>query len=177
MSKILALVTFASLFLGCSRMEVSVDYDDTYDFKKVQTFMVDANLQKSTNTLFNDRVINAIESELKLKNYHKSSKENADLIFVFHATTKDKSDAQASYGISGGYRGYRRSSMMMSTAHTYNYTQGTLIIDALDPNTQKIVWRSIGVKELSDKKTPQERTQAVNATIKKILEKFPTIKR
>ncbi len=63
--------------------------------------------------------------------------------------------------------------MMMSTTHTYEYNEGTLIIDALNPQTQKIVWRGIGVKELRDNKTPKERTQAVNEAIKKIMTKFP----
>ncbi len=176
MLKFFTYVSLVMIFAGCSRMEVNVDYDDTYDFKKVQTFMVDDTLQKSNNTLFSDRVLNALESDLELKNYKKSSKADADLIFVFHVATKEKSDMQATYGLSGGYRGYRRGGMMMSTTHTYDYTEGTLVIYALDPKTKKIVWRSIGVKELSDKKTPQERTQEVNAAIKIIMEEFPTIK-
>ena len=66
--------------------------------------------------------------------------------------------------------------MMMSTTSTYEYKEGTLVIDALDPKTQKIVWRATASKELQDKKTPQERTQAVNKVISDLMKKFPVHK-
>lgn len=173
MSKILTFFMIALAFLGCSRMDVTVDYDESYDFKSVKSFVLDNNAENSQNTLFTSRVVNALENELTLKNYKKVSKEEADLIFVFHASAKDKSDTQMSYGLSG-YRGFGYGGMIMSTTHTYKYTEGTLIIDALSQKTQKVVWRGVGVKELKDKDTPAQRTEAVNAVVKKIMEKFPT---
>lgn len=171
--KIFSFIVSALLFIGCSTLDVSVDYDESYDFKSAKSFAVDNSVGNSQNTLFGERVVNALNSELTLKNYTKSSKEEADLIFVFHASAKEKSDVQTSIGMSG-YRGYRYGGMMMSTTHTYEYKEGTLVVDALSPKTKKVVWRGIGVKELSEKETPQERTKAVNAAVKKIMEKFPT---
>ncbi len=173
MIKILSLIMSTLLFIGCSTLDVSVDYDESYDFKNAKTFAVDNSIGKSSKTLFGKRVVNALENELIQKNYTKVAKENADLIFVFNARAQDKSDTQISYGLSG-YRGFGYGGMMMSTAHTYEYTEGTLVVDALSPETKKVVWRGVGVKELHDKETPQERTQAVNAVVKKIMEKFPT---
>ncbi|MEA3371740.1 MAG: DUF4136 domain-containing protein [Campylobacterota bacterium] len=173
MMKIFSFIVSALLFVGCSTLDVSVDYDESYDFKSAKSFAVDNSVGSSQNTLFGERVVNALNSELTLKNYTKSSKEEADLIFVFHASAKEKSDVQTSIGMSG-YRGYRYGGMMMSTTHTYEYKEGTLVVDALSPKTKKVVWRGIGVKELSEKETPQERTKAVNAAVKKIMEKFPT---
>lgn len=173
MRKILSFITVSLLFIGCSTLSVSVDYDESYDFKEVKTFAVDNSMGKSQNTLFGSRVTNALENELKLKNYKKVTKDEADLIFVFHASAKEKSDVQTSIGM-GGYRGFRYGGMMMSTTHTYEYQEGTLVVDALSPKTKKVVWRGIGVKELREKETPAERTEAVNEAVKKIMEKFPT---
>ena len=162
------------LFVGCSTLDVSTDYDESYDFKNAKTFIIDNSSGSAKNSLFADRVVNALENELRLKNYKKVSKEEADLIFVFHASAEDKSDVQTSFGLSG-YRGFTRygSGMMMATTHTYEYTEGTLVIDALSTKTKKLVWRGIGVKELREKETPAQRTEAVNAAVKKIMEKFP----
>lgn len=173
MTKILTFFTIGLAFIGCSRMDVSVDYDELFDFKTAKTFAVDNSMGKSQNSLFGSRATNALENELKLKNYKKVSKEEADLIFVFHASAKEKSDVQTSIGM-GGYRGFRYGGMMMSTTHTYEYKEGTLVIDALSPKTKKVVWRGVGVKELRDKDTPAKRTEAVNRAVKKIMEKFPT---
>ena len=174
MIKILSLFIMVLAFLGCSRMDVNVDYDESYDFKKVKAYTIDSAPENSKKTLFEGRVINALEYELGLKNYNKVTKNEADLIFVFYFTTKDKSDVQTSFGLSG-FRGSRYGTgMMMSTTNTYEYTEGKLVIDALNPKTNKVLWRGIGVKELNEKDTPQQRTEAVNAAVKKIMEKFPT---
>ena len=173
MRKILSFITVSLLFIGCSTLSVSVDYDESYDFKEVKTFAVDNSMGKSQNTLFGSRVTYALENVLKLKNYKNVTKDVADLIFVFHASAKEKSDVQTSIGM-GGYRGFRYGGMMMSTTHTYEYQEGTLVVDALSPKTKKVVWRGIGVKELRQKETPAERTEAVNEAVKKIMEKFPT---
>lgn len=173
MIKILSLIAAMMLFVGCSTLDVSVDYDESYDFNSAKTFVVDGSAGNSGNTLYANRVVNALENELKLKNYKKVPKDDADLIFVFHSSAKDKSNIQTSYGMSG-YRGFRRGGMMLSTTHTYDYTEGTLVIDALSPKTKKVVWRGIGVKELKTKETPAQRTEAVNKAVNKIMEKFPT---
>ena len=176
MIKFLSLLVTTLLFVGCSTLDVSVDYDDSFNFKSAKTFAVVKNNEMADNTLLNDRIISAIKNDLKLKNYKESAVESTDLIIVFYTKVEDKSQVSTSYS-GGGYRGYGfgygYGGGMMASTHTYEYEEGTLVIDALNPKTKKIVWRAIGVKELSHKENPQERTEAVNAAVKKIMEKFP----
>ena len=176
MIKKLTFVLSLLLLVGCSTLNVSVDYDETYDFKNVKSFAIDIAASNSKNTLFNERVFNALKNDLELKNYKNSTKEDADLIFVFYVSVKDKQSIHTSYSGYGGYRRYGGlgGGMMMSTTNTYEYQEGTLVIDALSPKTKKIVWRGVGVKELKDYDTPAQRTEAVNKAVKKIMEKFPT---
>ena len=158
------------LLSGCSTLEVNVDYDDSYDFTKVKKVAVVHEHQASDNSLLNDRIINALNKNLESKNYVNLASNEADLIFVFYTNAKDKTQVNTEY-MTMGMR-YRFGGMMATTS-TYEYTEGTLVIDALNPKTNKIVWRGIGTKELSEKKTPQEKTQAVNKIVTKIMEKFP----
>ena len=67
MVKILSLFISMLVLAGCSRLDVSVDYDESYDFKSAKTFVVDSSAENSKNTLFAGRVTNALENELKLK--------------------------------------------------------------------------------------------------------------
>ena len=176
MIKFLSLLVTTLLFVGCSTIDVSVDYDDSFNFKSAKTFAVVKNNEMADNTLLNDRIISAIKNDLKLKNYKESAVESADLIVVFYTKVKEKSQVSTSFSGGLGYRGYGRGYGYgggMTTTHQYDYEEGTLVIDALNPKTKKIVWRAIGVKELSHKENPQERTEAVNAAVKKIMEKFP----
>ena len=161
------------LFAGCSNIDVSVDYDQTYNFSNVKTFSINETFKESEDTLFNDRVVNALKNELNSKNYSLVPKDSANLIFVFYANLKDKTMIYADSSIYG-YRGYRYGGMMMSSTYTYEYTEGTLVIDALNPKTKKIIWRGIGVKEITKNKTPQEKIEAINKAVKEIMDKFPT---
>ena len=177
MMKILSFMVAALLFVGCSTLDVSVDYDDSFNFKSAKTFAIVKNNQMPEDTLTNDRITNAIKNDLELKNYKQVAVKKADLIVVFYLKVKDKSQVSTSFSGGLGYRGYGRGYGYgggMATTHTYDYEEGTLVIDALNPKTKKIVWRAIGVKELKNLETPTQRTEAVNAAVKKIMEKFPT---
>ena len=52
MIKFLSLLVTTLLFVGCSTLDVSVDYDETYDFSNDKTFAIDSSTQDSINTLF-----------------------------------------------------------------------------------------------------------------------------
>ena len=172
MKKIIILLTSLLLFIGCSTLNVSVDYDDSFNFNKQKSFVVKHKSKDGEDTLTNDRIISSLEADLELKNYKKVSLEEADLIFVFHLNIENKSDIQTTYQMMGFGR-YRYGGATISTTNTYNYTEGTLIVDALNPKNKKIVWRATATAELKEKKTPKERTQYVNKIIKKLMSSFP----
>lgn len=161
------------LFTGCSRLDVNVDYDESYDFSAQKTFVVNAEKKEGSNTLYIDRVVAALESDLESKNYTKVSKEEADLIFVFHTDITSKSDISTDYQ-SVGFGMYRFGGGMMATTTTYNYNEGTLIIDALSPKTKKIVWRGVGQTEVQKQKTPEDKRKYVNSIVTQIMAKFPS---
>lgn len=170
--------TLVSLLVlsGCSQLKVTTDYDTEYQFEGKTKYAVVHNSIKGDNTLVNDRIKNALIQSLNDKKYTEVSKETADLIFVFHVDDKDKTDIQTDYQMIGyGGYGFARGfgGGMVATTNTYNYTEGTLVVDALNPKTQKIVWRGIAKDELSDKKTPQEKTEYINSVVMKLMESFP----
>ena len=159
------------VIVGCSTLEVNVDYDDAFDFSAIKSFKVVHNVREGENTLVNDRITAAIESELEKKGYVKAIND-ADLVFVYHYNAKDKVDIRTDYQMVG-YGGFGYGGAMIAHTSAYNYTEGTIIIDALNPKTKKIVWRSVGTLELQEKETPQEKREYVNKIIKEMLEKYP----
>lgn len=176
MKKNLGALLIVLLMTGCSTLSVNVDYDESFDFSKAQKFTVLHEYKVSENSLQNDRIIQALKNNLIAKNYTNATEDTADLIFVFYTDVKDKTQInQDNYRIGFGF-GSRHSGMMMSTSggtSTYKYTEGTLVVDALHPKTKKIVWRAIATKELGEKSTPREKTEAINKIINKVMEKFP----
>ena len=157
--------------VGCSVVDVNVDYDEGYAFSKVRTFKVVHNQKEGESTLVNDRITAAIEHNLIAKGY-KKAQSNVDLVFVYHYSAKDKVDIRTDYQMVG-YGGFGYGGAMVATTNSYNYTEGTIIIDAYNPKTKKIVWRSVGVLEVQEQETPQEKTEYVNKIIEKMMREYP----
>jgi hypothetical protein len=71
---------------------------------------------------------------------------NADVLLNFYANIQDKQEIVSSPApMSGGYYGYRAGyyggyGYGGSTIDTYNYKQGTLTIDLVDPKQKALAW-------------------------------------
>lgn len=173
MNKFFILLVSTLFFLGCSSLRVSNDYDPGFNFSEQKTFAVVHHSREGEDTLLNDRIQKAMEADISSKGYIKMQKEEADLVFVFHTTAESKTDIDTDYQMIG-YGRYAYGGGMVATTRTYHYTKGTLIIDALNPKDEKIVWRGIGTDTLREKKTPQKRTEYVNEVVKEIMKSFPS---
>ena len=159
--------------VGCSTLKVYNDYDENFDFSKAKTYIIRHNVKPGENTLLNERITLALESVFDKKGYKKADTSEEDLMFVYHYNVRDKVDIQTDYQMVG-VRRYRFSGTMMATTTAYEYKEGTIIVDALDKKSGRIVWRSIGVLEVQEKDTPQERKEYVFKIINELMKKFPS---
>jgi len=173
MKKRLAFILSILVMTGCSSLKTVVDYDPEFNFADQKSFAVVHYNQKGDNTLLNDRLIDALNMSVKEKGYIKKDKAEADLIFVFHTNAEDKTDIDTDYQMVGyGRYGYGRH--MQATTRTYRYTKGTLIIDALNPGDNKIVWRGTSTDILKSYDNPAERTRYINKVVKETMKEFPS---
>jgi hypothetical protein len=161
------------IFSGCSSLRVNVDYDPGFDFQTPKSFAIAHYNKEGEDTLFNDRLIRALETDLKTKGYTKSAKEEADLIVTFHTNVENKVSIDTDYQMIG-YARYGYGGGMVATTRTYNYQKGTLIIDVLNPKDEKIVWRGMATDILKEHKTPQERTAYINKVVEETMASFPS---
>ena len=168
-------IVVALFMAACSTLEVRTDYDDSYAFSKIKTYAVLHHQKEGENTLLNDRITDAINTVMQTKGYKKQSPHNPDVLVVYHYNAKDKVDIQTDYQMVG-IRRYGFGGTMIATTSAYEYTEGMIIIDILDTQTDKIVFRSIGTLEVEHKKTPQERKAYVQKIITKVMESFPSHK-
>jgi len=175
MKKIVLSLLSLFLLLACSSLEVNIDYDPSYQFLQQKNFAIVHNVHEGEDTLLSDRLTRALEADLKDKGYVKVDENGADMVFVFHTNAESKTDIYTDYRMVG-YGGYRYGGTMVETTRTYNYTKGTLIIDALTPHDKKIVWRSIATDILRKQETPQERTEYVNSVVTEAMKSFPSKK-
>ncbi|MBL0736100.1 DUF4136 domain-containing protein [Flavobacterium sp. GN10] len=174
-------VLFLGLFYSCSpTVKVTTDYDHSANFSEYKTFAVyDLKAQQGqVNQLNVDRVAKAIRNEMLAKGFTESS--NPDLKVNAVSILKNKTSVSANtdfYGYGGMYRpyGYWGGGAMMgganTTFNTYDYVDGSLVIDIVSTKTDKLVWQGIGNAEIDSR--PDNPEQFINDAIKKILAGFP----
>ena len=159
--------------VGCSSLKVNTDYDPEFSFAEQKSFAIVHHNKAGEDTLFNDRFITALGNELKAKAYTQTDQASADLVFVFHVNVESKTDIDTDYTMVG-YGRYGYGGQMVSSTRTYKYTKGTLIVDALNPKSNKIVWRGTTTDILKSYDNPQERITYIQSVVKETMKDFPS---
>jgi hypothetical protein len=157
--------------------KVTIDYAHDYDFDGIKTFQYvdtrESNVQG--NDMMATRVMSMIKKELREGGLTEVA-ENPDIYVTYHFTTEERTSYTTTNfgygGYHGGWYGWG-GSMGSSTTQQYNYTDGTLIIDAYDGNEKKMIWRASGTVTVKAK--PEKQTRQVQSILEKIGKKWQKI--
>ena len=153
--------------------KITIDYAHDFDFEKIKTFQFVEADDKSGDALMHGRIKEAIFKELDELEQVDS---DPDLYVTYHLTSKDNVVLSTSGMGYGGYgRGWGRygGSVGMATTTASTYTEGTLILDAYEPEEKKMVWRGTGTVTLKSK--PEKVTQQINNIMTKMGAKWDKI--
>ena len=168
----------ALLLAACSSVQVSTDYDPATDFAVLRAYAWlprkagasgDPRLDSS---LLNERIRNAVEVQLAERGHRKVASGQADFLVAYHTAVERKIDVDTIYR---GY-GYGTHSWGWGAGHetvVYDYDQGTLVLDVLDPKAHRLLWRGSAKAVVSEESTPEKRTKLINEAVAKLLEQFP----
>ena len=175
-----AIHAFFVLFLmgfvvSCSTIYgVQYDYDKQADFKSLKTYdWMTVPEKADIDSLNVERVKKAVNAELQAKGLMMTSN-NPDFLIAEHMGKKDKVQVTnwnygyGSYGRyrGGGYGGPRGTS-------TYEYEEGSLILDFVDAKSKKMIWRGVAKAQIDDTNTPEKSEKLINEAVQEILKNFP----
>ena len=168
-------VICAALFVaGCSTFRVSADYDRDASFGDLRTYAwrdtpahgVDPRLDV---TPLGQRVRASADRELAAKGYRLAAPgQRADFIVGHHFVLEHKETQQAI----GGWYGYRGGPRMSRTI-PYDYDEGTLLIDVIQPDSRSLLWRGSATAVIDRSASPQKRERRIDEAVTKILAQFP----
>tara|TARA_R110002110_G_scaffold415860_1_gene658741 strand:+ start:66447 stop:67070 length:624 start_codon:yes stop_codon:yes gene_type:complete len=192
----LLLVAAALITTACSSgpSKPVIDYKSDYDFSGIQkiAFYDESGDVTGDNPLQlsdfqKERIDDALAFALQNRGYQiVDSAADADLLVSWHLVTQNKTDVRSypttSVGMGvgyGPYGGYNRYSMYNcwgcmgggSDVSVSNYTQGTFIVDLIDPSLRKSVWR--GTTESRMKGEHAADQDKYNAAATRIFASFP----
>lgn len=175
-------------FTGCSTMRVTSDYDPAASLTTLRTYdwipgpVAKTGDPRIDDNLLDKRVHEAVDSWFVQNGYCKKTTESADFWVGYHVTLDKKtkiSDLNDYYSYSpgwGSHYGYRYlpySTFGSPTRSVYQYDQGTLILDIVDPNTRKLLWRGSATDEVNLSSSPEKKREKIFEAVNKILEQFP----
>jgi hypothetical protein len=162
---------------GCApTIKVSTDYDRAADFSSYHTFtLVDISAKGEVSELNAYRIRRSITEVLTEKGFVETG-EDADLLVNAMTIVKTKREITAStdyYGYGGVYRpyGYWGGSGGTTTFNSYDYKDGSLIIDVVNKKAGKLLWQGIGNAEVDQ--MPDNPDQFMLKAVRKILAGFP----
>jgi len=190
------LILAAILLAACSSgpPKPNVDYNRDYDFSKIKriAFMPISGTTAgdSPRAMLSDmqinRINNALANAVELKGYEfVQDADQADALMGWHLFAEEKTDIRTTptspvmmggyYGY-GPYRGYNRAAYYNcwncgSEVTVRQYTQGTFIVDIIDPKLQQSVWRSVIQSRL--KKDLAQQQEPYNEAAINIMAGFP----
>ncbi len=139
---------------GCSTVDVTTDYDHSATFGKYKTYtLAPASRANALSPTAEAALQDALRTNLGARGITEATSGQADLAIVRHVFLTDKTSVQEystlGYGYHGGwpyrygyYNGWAGSPV--SYFDVSHYTQGTLVLDAVDMRTKKLVFRGTG---------------------------------
>lgn len=170
--------TIVLLLLGCSTVKVSQDYDPATDFSAYRTFGWFPGSQPQTgdirvdNPLLDERIRKAVNRELIAKGYRRVTDQTPDVYVAYHLAIRTKLEADTVHtGI--GYGPYPYYGGVGYDTWVRQYDEGMLVIDIADAKANKLLWRGVGTRRVTETKNPQKSTEVVNKTVAEILAQFP----
>ena len=179
--RILSIFFAISLTAACSTtsLEAINDFDSAYDFSEVSQFAIlPIDRTEAAQTLLSDmqvsRIDEALAAELRSRGYEVvGDRADADLYLSWHLVTREKTDIRA-YNASSAYNCWR-CGPPVSDVSVRQYTEGTFIVDLIDPERNRSVWRSTIQSRLNTKPDPEKAAKNRALAAEAIFAPYPPV--
>lgn len=183
MTNVRTLAILAAVLAACSSVEVRTATSPDANLAALQTFNIlpQPPPPPAVHPPNDPMLVNSISSRALREDVYRAFEQRGyaisdtpDFLVAYYASARTKLDIQYwDYGYPfyprwGGPWGWGP----YETATPY--TEGTVIIDVLDPKTKELLWRGQGVAQVSNDESKY--VQDLWKTVSAILEKFPQVR-
>ncbi len=181
------------LLFGCADLPINTDYAVDYNFSQINSYGwlpgPEAKGGSATdlhNTeLMHVRYVAAINQQLGLKGLQlRNAADKPDVLVVYHLGSKDKTvvDSFGSWYSHFGYYpcyhcdhrpGFGHMHFHESDLWVREFTEDSVVIDIIEAESRKMLWRGSVQRIQPVLQTPEERNAYVSETVAAILAAFP----
>ena len=178
----LSLIVLALLAVSVSSataQDVRYNFDKAADFSKFKTYKwVTIKGAERVDSLIDQQIRTAIDSELATKGLTKVDSEEADLYVGYQGAIKTEREFNSystGWGAGPGWGGGWYGGMGSTTVHgsTNTIYVGQLALDMYDAQTKGLVWRGLLSKTLDQKAKPDKQQKNLKKAVAKLLKNYP----
>ena len=176
--QLLTILGLLGLVAACSTpIEAVMDFDGRFDFGKVRKIAIQPVDRTSVNAIkISDmqieRINQSLAAELSRRGFQVvEDNREADLWRTWHLVTEERTDVRTYDSMS--YYNCWRCGPNVSDVSVRQYTQGTFIVDMIDPARNQSVWRSIIESRLQAQPDPAKAEERRREAAAAIFAEFP----
>lgn len=172
MKKLLLYLSVALLLGACSQLRVSTDYDPDISMAGLHSYAVLEPQDRAFDTLHHERVVRAVRSQLEAKGYVPADEKDAD--FHVRYRTEVMHDVPGNFSFGFGFGTFSGGSgASIGTSSRPRQDEGMFVIDMLNPEEGKIIWRGSARGKMKRTTTPEQRQLEINRFVNAVLKSFP----
>jgi hypothetical protein len=169
------------LAAGCAGQRVTTDYSPATGFSQYRTFALVLPPDTAGQALLDQRVRNAVQTQLTAKGLTETDRQHADLYVGYGMVDKTHKEIYDygtgwGWGRGWGWRYYRMGVAWPMTVRRQieTYTDGTVVVNMVDARTKQVVWQG----EVADVVRlpvgdPVSATRQIEEATAKLFEKYP----
>lgn len=166
---------------ACSTMTIESDHDASANFSDLKTYAWiprerrDPILTRINDEFVESRVQQAVNSQLTTKGYQMQTSGTPDFLVSYYASVSTE------LRVTTDYEGYRPPSGSLSGSasygrtrtRAYDFDQGLLVLDIVDADTNKLMWRGRAKDAVDLSWSEQKKTAKISEAVQKMLSQFP----
>jgi cold shock CspA family protein len=155
--------------LGCNTVNVKSELDPSANFAAMSTYAwvgssteIHVPMRQGSERV-DGMIRTAVDDELKGKGFMQSSDGEADFQVTFRALAEGEEKRESIRRDRGG----------ANVSVPVVQTKGSIVVDFLDPQTQKVLWSGTALSEVDRRLTGDKRAENIREAVRRMLEDFP----
>ncbi len=178
----MVLLLTSVLLAACGGIRVSQDYLPEASFNQLKTYRWDPALLakedkvENNNPLLNQRIHKAIDRKLAAMGYQLTDSDKADFRVSYQTQVQPRIESEGttgSFAIGFGNIGHFGAIGIHTGNIITEKDEATLVIDVIDNNSGKLLWRGVSTRYAYTHTDPEKLTQIINKHVDAILSQFP----
>jgi len=172
MMRFLTIALVGLLMAGCAA-NVVTDYDSSTVFGNYSSWAFAPNAGDSAFvTLDGNRVRQAVERELNRKAMRQVEEAEADLLVSWQIVEEERLEQTGvglGFGVGTGHFGWA----LAAPPPVRQVDEGKLVIELVDNETDRVVWRAASRRYLRESQSPETRSELIDEVVSEMFSKYP----